>query len=102
MPAPQFPVGAPCWVDLMSDDIDRCRAFYGELFGWEAGEAQEGFGGYLNRTKDRELVAGGMPKNEAEHPTAWSIYLVTTDAKQTIDEAAARGSQVCVPAMDVS
>jgi len=85
----------------MSDDIDRCRAFYGELFGWEAGAAQEEFGGYFNWTKDGELVAGGMPKHQPEHPTVWSVYLVTPDTKQTIDEAAARGSQVCVPAMDV-
>ena len=25
------PNGAPCWIDLMSSDTDKSRAFYGEL-----------------------------------------------------------------------
>ena len=27
------PIGSPCWVDLMTSDQDRVRAFYGQLFG---------------------------------------------------------------------
>ncbi|MDQ6614274.1 MAG: VOC family protein, partial [Actinomycetota bacterium] len=30
------PIGAPCWVDLMTSDTERSRAFYCELFGWTA------------------------------------------------------------------
>ena len=101
MPAPDLSTGAPCWIDLMSDDIARCRDFYCELFGWEAEDPQEEFGGYFNFTKDGVRIAGGMAKHQAEHPNVWSVYLVTADAKQTIDEAVTRGSQVIVPAMDV-
>ena len=35
------PIGAPCWIDLMSSDTDKSRAFYGELFGWTSEAAGE-------------------------------------------------------------
>src|SRR5438093_4702 len=46
------PAGAPVWVDLMTSDIDRSRAFYTALFGWEATEPNEEMGGYMNYSKD--------------------------------------------------
>jgi predicted enzyme related to lactoylglutathione lyase len=30
------PLGAPCWVDLWTSDIQGSRQFYAELFGWQA------------------------------------------------------------------
>jgi len=35
------PFGAPCWIDLFTSDPDKSRAFYGELFGWEAKDTGE-------------------------------------------------------------
>ena len=29
----QIPVGAPCWMDLVSSDGDASAGFYTELFG---------------------------------------------------------------------
>ena len=49
MPARESaPVGAPCWIDLMTSDTQRSREFYGELFGWDAEEPNAEFGGYRN------------------------------------------------------
>ena len=39
------PLGAPCWVDLLTSDADRSRSFYSELFGWKAEEPAPQFGG---------------------------------------------------------
>ena len=52
------PIGAPIWVDLTTTDTDRCRAFYGELFGWVAEDPVQEFGGYINFNKDGVRVAG--------------------------------------------
>ena len=41
------PIGAPCWMDLLTSDTARAREFYGGLFGWTAGDAAEEFGGYF-------------------------------------------------------
>lgn len=42
------PAGAPCWVDLMSSDIERSRAFYSQVFGWTAEDPDPDFGGYFS------------------------------------------------------
>ncbi|HEV7526488.1 MAG TPA: VOC family protein [Acidimicrobiia bacterium] len=96
------PVGAPCWIDLLTSDPDRSRAFYTELFGWKAEEPNAEFGGYWNFVKDDILIAGGMRNDGSSGaPDTWSIYLATDNAQATIDAATAKGSQVIVPAMPV-
>jgi len=97
------PVGAPCWIDLMTSDTERSRAFYGQLFGWTAEEPAEEFGGYFNFRKDGVRVAGCMASQPGAGMTdAWSVYLATDDARRTVDAAAANGGQVVVQAMDVA
>ena len=53
------PVGAPCWVDLMTSDVDAARAFYTRVFGWTAEEPNPEFGGYFSFLKDGVPVGGG-------------------------------------------
>jgi predicted enzyme related to lactoylglutathione lyase len=96
------PHGAPCWVDVMTSDVDRARSFYGELFGWQSDEPNPEFGGYFNFTKDGVLVAGGMPAMpEAGPPNIWSVYLATDNAEKAVETATANGGQVIAPAMAV-
>jgi uncharacterized protein len=96
------PAGAPCWVDLMTSDTERSRAFYGELFGWTAEEPNAEFGGYFNFRKDDVRVAGCMASQPGPGPAnIWSVYLATDNAAKTLEAAAARGGQVVVPAVTV-
>jgi predicted enzyme related to lactoylglutathione lyase len=91
------PIGAPCWVDLMTSDTARSRAFYCELFGWTAEEPAEEFGGYFNFTKDGVRVAGAMASQPgAGLPDVWSVYLATDDVGKTVDAATANGGQLHV------
>lgn len=98
------PVGAPCWIDLMTSDTARSQEFYSRLFGWVAGEPNEEFGGYFNFTKDGAFVAGCMSSQAAgsEMPDVWSVYLTTDDAAKTVDVAVAKGAQVHVAPMAVA
>ena len=76
------PIGAPCWVDLITSDPDRARAFYGELFGWTSEDAGPEYGGYINFSKDGMRVAGGMRNDGSSGmPDVWSVYLATDDAQ---------------------
>ena len=96
------PLGAPCWVDLMTSDQAKARAFYGELFGWTSEDPGPEFGGYINFSKDGVMVAGCMTSDpQSPAPNVWSVYLATDDAQATVDAATANGGQVIVPAMDV-
>jgi len=96
------PIGAPCWVDLLTSDPDRSRAFYGQLFGWTAEDAGEEYGGYISFFKDGLPVAGCM-RNDSQSgsPDLWSVYLATDDAQATTEAAVAHGGQVLLPAMEV-
>ncbi len=97
------PIGAPCWVDLMTSDVAGAREFYCQLFGWEAEDPNEEFGGYFNFTKDGVRVAGGMSSMpDSGMPDVWSVYLATDDARKTVEAATANGGQVIVDAMDVA
>jgi hypothetical protein len=96
------PIGAPCWVDLLTSDTERARAFYGGLFGWTAEEPASDFGGYFMFSKGGMPVAGCMGRQPGmEQPDVWSTYLASDDARKTVDTAVANGGDVIVPAMDV-
>ena len=95
------PVGAPCWIDLATADPDVAVPFYCQLFGWEAEEPAEEFGGYRNFTRGGERIAGCM-RSEETGPGQWSVYLAVDDAAKTVEAAAASGGQVIVPAMQVA
>ncbi len=95
------PIGAPCWVDLMTSDTERSRAFYCELFGWTAEEPNAEFGGYFNFSKDGVRLAGCMASQPNSGPDVWSVYLATDDARKTAETAAANGGQVPYAPMDV-
>jgi uncharacterized protein len=91
------PIGAPCWVDLSTSDVDGSRRFYGELLGWVAQEANADFGGYFMFTRDGRPVAGAYGDMEG-YPAddAWKVYLATADATATVESAEAAGGSVVV------
>ncbi len=96
------PLGAPCWVDLMTSDTERTRAFYGQLFGWTAEAPAEEYGGYFTFTKAGTAVAGCMPSMPDSPVTdIWSVYLASDDARKTTETAAGSGGQIVVGPMDV-
>jgi predicted enzyme related to lactoylglutathione lyase len=97
------PVGAPCWVDLMSSDPERAQTFYNELFDWTSEDPNPDFGGYFNFERNGVRIAGGMPAmSDAGPADVWSVYLATDDTRKTVDAAAANGGQIIAPAMDVA
>lgn len=104
MPTPQHSNGAPCWIDLMTSDTEKAKAFYGGVFGWtfQTGD-QEKYGGYITAAKDGKSVAGMMQKQEAQAgmPDMWSTYLRTDDAGAVVKAAAEHGGQVYMEPMDV-
>jgi uncharacterized protein len=96
------PTGAPCWIDLLTSDPAASRRFYTELMGWTAEDPDPDHGGYFSFLKDGERIAGCMGRQPGmEAPDAWSVYLASDDARQTVGRAAGKGGQEIVPPMDV-
>jgi predicted enzyme related to lactoylglutathione lyase len=74
------PHGAPTWADLWTSDVERSRAFYTELFGWEAGDSDAAFGGYSQFFHEGRPVAGLMgDMGEVKADNTWKPYFESPD-----------------------
>jgi uncharacterized protein len=93
--------GEPCWISLFTSDVDTAVSFYGELFGWSAGEPSEEFGGYRMFLRGEEPIAGLMP-NDTAQPSMWATYLATDDIDVTVEKAKARGATVIAEVMQIA
>ncbi len=99
----QAPNGAPCWADLMTNDLAGSRSFYPALFGWEAQEANEEFGGYFMFTRQGVPVAGCMgAQGDGSEDGRWRPYLSVPDAAAAVEAALAHGGELRNPLAPVA
>ena len=98
----ELPVGAPCWMDLVTSDPDKTVPFYEALFGWKSQETAPEMQGYRYFQKDGRAV-GGCMLNQAEWgtPDGWNIFLRTDDVRATASAAREHGGKVLMEPMDV-
>ena len=81
--------GTPCYVELMTPDLDGAGSFYAGVLGWQLAEVPFHDGGrYLVASHGGHVVTGigALPPQLDGHPAFWQVYLATDDA----DAAAAR------------
>ena len=92
----------PAWVDLSSSDAEASRDFYAKLFGWRLEVTPDPqYGGYAMAKVGDHDVAGIGPKMSADAPTAWSVYIGTSDAERLAEKVKAAGGNVVAPPFDV-
>lgn len=97
-----YPDGAPCWADLSTPDLAGAQRFYGALLGWTFDEGDPELGYYTTCRRDGQSVAGMAPKQPGmEMPTAWSVYLKSSDLDASARQIAAGGGTVLVPPMEI-
>ena len=95
-------VNKPVWVDLSSSDAAGSRDFYSKLFGWTIEvNPDPQFGGYALAKVGGKDVAGIGPKQSPEAPTAWSLYIGTSDAAEIAQKVSDAGGTVIAPPFDV-
>jgi len=82
--------GAFVWVDLVTDDLARAKAFYGELFGWTfQGD------GYVSVLHDGTPIAGMVPVAQLpERRSEWVANLSVTDVDRAAELAQQHGGEV--------
>jgi predicted enzyme related to lactoylglutathione lyase len=96
------PLGAPCWIDLTTSDVERAQNFYGTVFGWTFESAGPEYGGYVNAAKDGRPVAGLMANRpEFQSPDSWATYFHTRDIAATMSAVTAAGGTTCLDIMEV-
>ena len=98
----RIPVGAPCWMDLVTSDVEASVAFYSALFGWTCEEAgsPEGYRYFL---LDGRAV-GGVMANDPEWgmPDAWSVFLRTDDVSAVAAACPSAGGEVLMEPCEVA
>jgi predicted enzyme related to lactoylglutathione lyase len=99
-------VGKVVWNDLVTQDLDVARRFYGELFGWTF-EQSTAPGGqpYLLARSGRIFVAGMVAVNSPSKNVVlsrWLPYMSVRDVDASVAKATASGATVLVGARDVS
>ena len=97
--------GTPCWVDLMSPDVDASVSFYTTVFGWHAEDQfdPEGNRVYTMFSQAGRNVAGlgGQGPGMEGMPAIWNSYIATADAAATAAAVEAAGGAVVMPPMQV-
>lgn len=97
--------GTPCWVDLMTPDVEGSTAFYCGLFGWTADRQTDDADTLIYtmlRLNGQDAAGlGGQPPMMAGAPPVWNSYISVADADATVAAAEKAGGKVLMPPMDV-
>jgi predicted enzyme related to lactoylglutathione lyase len=103
------PIGAPCWADLWTSDVDSSRRFYSGLLGREAQEPSPEFGGHFMFHRGGVPVAGDMgdmghtgDMGDMKADDRWKVYLASADAAATVDSTASNGGAVQMPQIPIA
>ncbi|MCA9571574.1 MAG: VOC family protein [Myxococcales bacterium] len=96
-------MGGVAWHEVMTSDVSRALAFYGDLFGWvDAGSMDMGPEGvYQMFGKSADKAWGGMMARPAGMPmSAWLAYFTVPSADEAGERAARMGGKL-MHTMDV-
>lgn len=100
-----YEAGTPCWVDLMSPDVEASTAFYTALFGWDATADVDEAGNHIYTifTKDGLAVAGlgGQAPGMEGAPPVWNSYVAVDDVAAVAERVQSAGGTVIAPPMQV-
>jgi uncharacterized protein len=97
--------GKVIWNDLITDDLDTTRAFYGALFGWTFEHSSGKGGRYLLARLGDVYVAGIVEvksKNRAQKLSRWLPYVSVGNVDGAVSIASAGGATVAAVARDVT
>ena len=94
------------WHDLLTDDVEAAKAFYGDLLGWEfVSTTRPGGGPYTLIMTESGQVVGGMLEVEdpgdGEDYSRWLGYFAVPDVDAATRSVVQAGGQVVASARDI-
>ncbi|MGQ0623384.1 MAG: VOC family protein [Sporichthyaceae bacterium] len=96
--------GTPCWIDLITADVDASVAFYCALFGWQSESVLDDDGNrvYTMATKEGRHVCGmgGSPDSAPPRPV-WNSYVCVADVDASAAAIEKHGGTIVMPPMQV-
>lgn len=98
--------GALTWIELETPDMDKAKKFYGELFGWDAGELSMGDhynidDTYTVFTRAGERVAGAVHTALSGIPASWCPSFAVSDVDMSTVVSARNGGVLMAEPIDI-
>ncbi len=96
--------GALVWNELATNDTEKAKEFYTELFGWTLDEMDMGSGLIYTTFVNGDRPAAGMMKIEegmGDMPSVWSVYFAVDDCDSCVEEARSLGAELVIPPTDI-
>ncbi len=91
------------WNELITNDVEGAKKFYGELFGWDLKNENVGDRSYTVAKSYNTEVAGIMqtPESAEGLPPQWGAYVTVEDVDASANKVIELGGTVLLPAKDV-
>lgn len=96
-------VGAFCWNELATREMDKAKTFFADLLGWEYELNENSPMTYFIIKNAGEMNGGMIEMNEqwGDAPPHWMVYFTVEDADAAVEKVKSLGGGVCVPPFDV-
>lgn len=90
------------WFELMTNDVEKAKAFYSELLGWKIEGVDMG-GFTYHMVKNGERGVGGMMalQEKDKMPSSWMSYVSVPDVDAYAKKVTDADGKVLVPAQDI-
>ncbi|MFF9506686.1 VOC family protein [Streptomyces sp. NPDC014724] len=96
MPAPLTGSAAPCWVNLMTRDLESAQAFYAAVLGWSFRPGRLGQEFSVARRGDVPVAGIGAVAAAYRVAVAWTPYFAVPDADAAASRIRERSGTVAV------
>ena len=96
--------GAFSWSELITNDIQAAKAFYGEIFGWQFKQGTVSNNDYTVIEVAGKEVGGisPVPSQSPAMPPTWGTYVTVKDVKATLQKVQALGGKILMPPIQIS
>ena len=92
-----------CWNELLTKDVDKAKAFYAQLLGWEINAAEDAPVEYYGISNAGRINGGIFPWSPqiGDVPPNWGVYFSVADCDGTAARIGELGGRLIVPPRDV-
>lgn len=99
-------LGKVVWHDLITEDIESARTFYGGMFGWTFEDSQGARGQAYALARAGDVYVAGLvaiaPATDGEKYSRWLPYVSVADVDDAVSRATSSGGTVAASARNVS
>ncbi|PRW65296.1 VOC family protein [Actinopolyspora mortivallis] len=92
----QLYAGMPCWIELVTPDVDSAREFYAALFGWSYEQRTDSEGGHHLLALHEGFPVASLRTTASGEDAKWRLFLATGDCRAACEQAVERGACVTV------